>query len=488
MGSKRPTATETRLMNGELDLFIACGAVVQSACEGAYGRMESQGASLLRSLLKRRGKAVRELARGIRLPPRQGQRGIGDDDTGCEARAALEILQNYRADSSRLIRNMGLTEPAPLLTALVAVLAGGLLLGRCTRKFENLPSLLALMEPSPSRWGGMVETLKAHCRSEHPLVQFERLGRMSPSAYCEDLMLTARGRSVLQIPPLSDDLSPLLEGQSGRRIVELRQADVSIGQVAVAPGLQAELEFLAASCRIPGGAPPVALFHGPPGTGKTFAAGAIAGELGKPLAVVQIPRILSRWVGEGEKNLAYAFDEAAAAKAVLLLDEVDAFLMSREYATKTHEVSSVNALLALLDPPRCPVILCTNHLPHLDEAVHRRVHHMLAFPVPGLPERERLWQLLLAQRGLGTGFAVDLLAEIPLTGGLISNAVSKAVRKKALAGEQFKVTGAVLMDLALQEVQKMPAAKGSRRVVGFGGGFQSCPAGGGAVGAETSSG
>ena len=104
-----------------------------------------------------------------------------------------------------------------------------------------------------------------------------------------------------------------------------------------------------------------ALLHGPPGTGKTLCAEALAGELNRPLRVARAPALLSKWVGDTERNLATLFREARARRAVVLLDEADSLVGTRSEATASrHDRSMTNVLLDLIASYPGLVILATN--------------------------------------------------------------------------------------------------------------------------------
>jgi SpoVK/Ycf46/Vps4 family AAA+-type ATPase len=222
-------------------------------------------------------------------------------------------------------------------------------------------------------------------------------------------------------------------------------------------------------CRRRPASSPTLLFHGAPGTGKTHAAAAFAGALGRNLATASLAQIHNKYVGETEKHLEQLFQEAARAKAVLLLDEADALLHSREHAQRSYEVSWVNVLLKLLEKPASPVILCTNFVDKLDSAVHRRIHYVLAFPVPGAEERRGIWARELRLAGLCEEVDLDQLAGISLSGGLIANAVRQAKVRKALLRRSFKLTTSVLEGLAYAELPKMEGARvQAPRIAGFG--------------------
>jgi SpoVK/Ycf46/Vps4 family AAA+-type ATPase len=114
------------------------------------------------------------------------------------------------------------------------------------------------------------------------------------------------------------------------------------------------------------------LFFGPPGTGKTALAHYIAGKMGRPVVSRKASDILGRYVGETEKHLATMFDEARRARALLLLDEADGFLMDRRGAGQTWEVTQVNELLTQMESYKGVFVCSTNLVENLDQASSRR--------------------------------------------------------------------------------------------------------------------
>lgn len=214
--------------------------------------------------------------------------------------------------------------------------------------------------------------------------------------------------------------------------------------------------------------PPVLLFHGPPGTGKTHAAHLIAKAMGVPLRVVHLPEVLSKYVGEAEQRTAELFEGAGKTGHALFFDEADAFLWDRDTASRSWEVTTSNNLLTCLDSASVPVFFATNHLSMLDKALYRRVTWNVAFPIPAVAERARLWRRELQSQSLdGAGVSPEELAKaFILTGGLIRNAVERVARRL----ECGLVTGGALqMDLlaaAQDEAKKMD--RGASRQIGFG--------------------
>ncbi len=185
-----------------------------------------------------------------------------------------------------------------------------------------------------------------------------------------------------------------------------------------------------------------ALFSGPPGTGKTMCAGLIAKDLGTEIYQVEMSKIVSKWVGETEKNLAALFDAAEAGHAVLLFDEADSLFAKRTAVTSSNDRyanQETNFLLQRLESFAGICILTTNHEPAIDEAFRRRLAIHLRFPLPDEDERERLWQAMLPVRApVDTNLELDLLArKFVMGGGNIRNAVLRAAFLAADANEQI---------------------------------------------------
>ncbi len=173
------------------------------------------------------------------------------------------------------------------------------------------------------------------------------------------------------------------------------------------------------------------LLHGPSGTGKTMVAGLLAAELGMPLYRVDLSRVLSKWVGETERNLAKLFDEAQRQSAILLFDQADALFAKRtevKSSNDRHANLEVNYLLQKMEEFDGVAILTTNFEGSIDEAFKRRLRFRIAFPFPEAADRARLWQAMLPARAKvasGIDF-IDLGREFDVAGGHIKNAVVRA--------------------------------------------------------------
>ena len=139
-----------------------------------------------------------------------------------------------------------------------------------------------------------------------------------------------------------------------------------------------------------------ALFTGEPGTGKTLAAEVIAGMLGLTLLKIDLSQVVSKWVGETEKNLDTAFRQAEDSQALLFFDEADALFGKRgevKHGMDRYANLEVGFLLQRLEQSEALVILASNLKENLDKAFTRRFHHIIHFPRPETPERERIWRL-----------------------------------------------------------------------------------------------
>ncbi len=139
------------------------------------------------------------------------------------------------------------------------------------------------------------------------------------------------------------------------------------------------------------------LLYGPPGTGKTQFTEHLAGELNLPLVSKSASALLSKWLGESEKNIAAAFEEAAAEDAILFLDEGDSFLRSRELAHHSWEVTVTNELLQRVERFDGIVVVATNLFRNLDAASLRRFTFKIEFRELDLGQR---WKMFVTEAGL----------------------------------------------------------------------------------------
>ncbi len=175
----------------------------------------------------------------------------------------------------------------------------------------------------------------------------------------------------------------------------------------------------------------IALFSGEPGTGKSFAAEVIAGALGLDLFQIAAQQVVSKWVGETEKQIERIFEEAKATRAVLLFDEADSLLGSRtevKNASDRYANMATNQLLQAIEAHEGVIILTTNLEENLDAAAERRILFRIRFPFPEKEERAELWRRMLPKGApLSKDIDFEELGEyFELSGGHIKNAIIRA--------------------------------------------------------------
>ncbi|MEJ7599861.1 MAG: AAA family ATPase [Kofleriaceae bacterium] len=181
------------------------------------------------------------------------------------------------------------------------------------------------------------------------------------------------------------------------------------------------------------------LFSGPPGTGKTMAAGLVARELALDLYQVDLAKVVSKYIGETEKNLARVFDAAESGHAVLLFDEAESLFAKRSEVKSSNDRYAnleVNYLLQRIEQFRGISILTTNHESAIDDAFRRRLAIHVRFPVPDDDQRELLWRAMIPDEAPVAGDLQlgELARKFQMTGGYIRNAVMRAAYLAADAG------------------------------------------------------
>lgn len=200
------------------------------------------------------------------------------------------------------------------------------------------------------------------------------------------------------------------------------------------------------------------LFAGPPGTGKTMAAEVIAKELWLDLYKIDLASVVSKYIGETEKNLERIFSEAANSNAILFFDEADAIFGKRSEVKDAHDRYAnleVSYLLQRMEAYDGITILATNLRANLDEAFARRLQFAVDFPFPDIADRIRIWETLFPNEApTEVDLDLSILAErFELAGGNIRNIL---VASAYLAANENQPIGmSHLMHAAKRELQKM---------------------------------
>ena len=197
------------------------------------------------------------------------------------------------------------------------------------------------------------------------------------------------------------------------------------------------------------------LFCGESGTGKTLAAEVLAGELGMPLYRIDLSAVVSKYIGETEKNLRRVFDAAEALGAILLFDEADALFGKRSEVKDSHDRYAnieVSYLLQRMETYGGLAILTTNHKNALDTAFQRRLRFVVNFPFPDQTQRAAIWRNVFPAATPQENLDFHRLARLAVTGGTIRNI---ALAAAFLAAEAHTpVTMAHLLRAAQMEAAK----------------------------------
>jgi SpoVK/Ycf46/Vps4 family AAA+-type ATPase len=246
---------------------------------------------------------------------------------------------------------------------------------------------------------------------------------------------------------MSNPILRVLTGAADRRIVETVVPQRTLDDVILPPATRRSLEQalvhvtrhdLVFTTWGLGERHPTSLalafnFAGPPGTGKTICAEAIAHALGARLLVVRYSQVESMWMGETAKNVAAVFRLARKERAVLFFDEADAIASRRSasldqaFARESNAV--VNVLLQELERFTGVVVFATNLAANFDPAFERRIRTHILFEMPGVRERELIWRVQIHPSLTPLADDVDfgaLAEQFKVSGGDIRNAVLKA--------------------------------------------------------------
>ena len=199
------------------------------------------------------------------------------------------------------------------------------------------------------------------------------------------------------------------------------------------------------------------LFFGPPGTGKTLTATLIGQATGADVYRIDLSMMVSKYIGETEKNLARVFDQAENREWILFFDEADALFGKRTSTSSAHDRyanQEVSYLLQRVEDFPGHVILATNLKHNLDDAFARRFQSLVHFPMPDAEQRLQLWQGMLAPERLDDDVDLPALAEHhELSGGAIANVVRYGAICAAQRGSE-RVTAHDLLRGVVRELRK----------------------------------
>ncbi|MPY52213.1 ATP-binding protein [Streptomyces acidicola] len=241
-----------------------------------------------------------------------------------------------------------------------------------------------------------------------------------------------------------DELGRRIEPQAGWQDLVLHDRQTSVLREIVAhvrqrPTVHQEWGFAGTLRR---GLGVTALFAGGSGTGKTLAAEVMAKELGLDLFIVDLSQVVSKYIGETEKNLRRVFDAAERGGALLLFDEADALFGKRSEVKDSHDRYAnleVSYLLMRMEAYRGLAILTTNMKKALDNAFLRRIRFVVDFPFPAEHERAEIWRRVLPPQAPVKDIDPELLAQLTVAGGSIRNIALSGAFLAAEEGDRLQM-------------------------------------------------
>jgi hypothetical protein len=272
----------------------------------------------------------------------------------------------------------------------------------------------------------------------------------------KDLSLAARAHSNPRLSSLARKIEPRYAWQD--IILPHDQLDLLREIVATVRGRPLVLDEWGVGRKLVSSAGVPILFAGDPGTGKTMAAEIIAQELGLDLYKIDLSTVVSKYIGETEKNLEKIFNEAQSSNAILFFDEADAIFGKRSEVKDAHDRYAnieISYLLQRMEMYDGVTILATNLRANLDDAFTRRLHFSVDFPFPEEEDRLRIWHTLFppdVPREANLDFGL-LARRFKLAGGNIRNIIVSAAYLAAADGQ--RVTMAHLLHGTRRELQKM---------------------------------
>jgi AAA+ superfamily predicted ATPase len=272
----------------------------------------------------------------------------------------------------------------------------------------------------------------------------------------EDIFAAARAYSSSGLNKLAKKIKPRYDWDD--MVLSEDQKAMLRELVGTVRGRPKVLEEWKVGQKLASSAGVTALFAGPPGTGKTMAAEVIAGELGLDLYKIDLSTVVSKYIGETEKNLEKIFQEAESSNAILFFDEADSLFGKRSEVRDSHDRYAnieISYLLQRMEAYDGVTILATNLGANLDEAFTRRLSFSINFPFPEEEERLRIWQSLFPPSLPRAGdLDLPLMARrFKMAGGNIRNVIVSAAYLAAADGGTLTMQH--LLHGTRRELQKM---------------------------------
>ncbi|WP_227814764.1 ATP-binding protein [Nitrogeniibacter aestuarii] len=339
------------------------------------------------------------------------------DPLNLDMPAHVERIDKPDFASERALWRRALADAAPALNETIEALSGRYRLG--ARRIDQIAALTRTLPHEQ-----LPEALDRHCGG-HDAALLELAQRIMPRAGWADLVLPPSQRRTLE-----------------QIVVHYRQRIRVLHDWGFARRSERGLGL-------------ATLFAGESGTGKTLAAEVLAHELRLPLYRIDLSSVISKYIGETEKNLRKVFDAAEDVGAILLFDEADALFGKRSEVKDSHDRYAnieVSYLLQRMECYRGLAVLTTNHRAALDAAFSRRLRFVVQFPFPDASQREAIWRGIFPKETPTQGLDYARLARLNAAGGTIRNIALGAAFLAAEAGSP--VTMALLQQAARAEAGK----------------------------------
>jgi hypothetical protein len=261
-----------------------------------------------------------------------------------------------------------------------------------------------------------------------------------------------------RVRPRLDTLARRIEPAAGWDDLVLDEAALTLLRHVVdqVRGRATVLRHWGLAERITRGSGVSALFAGASGTGKTLAAEVLAHELELDMYRIDLAGVVSKYIGETERNLRRVFDAAEEGGALLLFDEADALFGKRAEVKDSHDRYAnieVDYLLQRMEDYRGVAILATNQRHALDEAFLRRLRFVVPFPFPGPEQRAQLWRRAFPRRAPVGELDIERLSRLATSGGMIRNIAVNAAF--CAAGRGGGVTMDLVLEMARAEFRKL---------------------------------
>lgn len=297
--------------------------------------------------------------------------------------------------------------------------------------------------PAAVHLNGQVDRLTAQFNLNAPTIQAASLQAMGEAAggdtvseWSELLWQACRSQARPRLDDLAQRIEPVATWDD---LVLPERERQTLRSIAIHVENRAQVYetwgFAAKSAR---GLGISALFAGPSGTGKTMAAEVLANDLQLDLYRIDLSQVVSKYIGETEKNLRRVFDAAEEGGAILLFDEADALFGKRSEVKDSHDRYAnieVSYLLQRMEAYRGLAILTTNLKKVLDTAFMRRIRFIVQFPFPDASARAEIWRRIFPAGTPTDGLDVQKLARLNVPGGNIRNIALNAAFLAADAGQ-----------------------------------------------------